>query len=80
MKQAMTHSFICSLRLSHGPLCIRVQLVPHRVEALDGTRILAVSAGLAHTVCLAADQTVYSFGFARSWLGHGDWQEVRLHL
>eukprot|EP00873_Tetraselmis_striata_P013825 jgi/Tetstr1/434089/TSEL_023233.t1 len=53
-------------------------LVPHRVEALDGTRILAVSAGLAHTVCLAADQIVYSFGFARSWLGHGDWQEEEL--
>lgn len=46
------------------------------MEALKATKVVAVSCGLAHTAALDANGNVYTFGFARSWLGHGDWHEA----
>jgi len=38
-------------------------------------KVVAVSCGVIHTAILIGDGTVYTCGFARSWLGHGDWHE-----
>ena len=59
----------------YGQMVIKDQLVPKRVEALHvtGRRITEVSAGGAHSLVLAEDGTVLSFGYGYSGqLGHGD--------
>ena len=47
-------------RLGHGDWA--KQLLPKRVEALAATRVVAVEAGMEHTVALAADGGVWTFG------------------
>ena len=51
------------------------QLLPEKIEALAGRRVVAVSAGDAHSLALTADGAVWSSGaggYGR--LGHGDQQ------
>jgi len=51
------------------------QLLPKKVEALAEQRVLAVSAGAAHSLALTADSAVWSWGWgACGQLGHGDEQ------
>jgi len=51
------------------------QLLPKKVEALAGQRVVAVSAGLMHSLALTADGSVWSWGNgAFGKLGHGDEQ------
>ena len=55
------------------------QLLPKKVEALAGQRVVAVSAGDGHSLALSADGAVWSSGagaFGR--LGHGDTQNQLL--
>jgi len=51
------------------------QLLPKKIEALAGRRVVAVSAGGDHSIALTADGAVWSWGFG-GWgqLGHGDEQ------
>ena len=59
-------------RLGHGDTLD--QLLPKKVEALAGQRVVAVSAG-GHSLALAADGGVWSWGYGNSGqLGHGDHQ------
>ena len=64
-------------RFGHGnPL---TQLLPKKVEAFAGQRVVAVSAGGHHSLALTADGAVWSWGrgiFGR--LGHGDQQDQLL--
>ncbi len=60
-------------RLGHGDSDVR--LVPTAIESLllDGYRIVRIAAGGTHTLLLASDGTVFSFGRGTSGpLGHGD--------
>merc|ERR1712086_775723 len=55
------------------------QLLPKKTEALAGRRVVAVSAGLAHSLALTGDGALWSWGrggFGR--LGHGDEQNQLL--
>jgi len=64
-------------RLGHGDG--QNQLLPKKVEALAGRRVIAVSAGAGHNLALTADGTVLSWGNgAYGKLGHGDAQEQPL--
>ena len=64
-------------RLGHGDE--QDQLLPKKIEALAGQRVLAVSAGGAHSLALTADGAVWSWGWANSGrLGHGDQQDQPL--
>ena len=55
------------------------QLLPKKVEALAGQRVLAVSAGGAHNLALTADGAVWSWGDGGlGTLGHGDQQSLAL--
>ena len=59
--------------LGHGDR--QTQLLPKKIEALTGQRIVAVSAGAHHSLALAADGAVWSWGQgACGMLGHGDEQ------
>ena len=54
---------------------IKNQLRPKLIEALRGTRVVAISAGAValHSMVLSDDGTVFSFGAGESGqLGHGD--------
>ena len=64
-------------RLGHGDQ--QRQLLPKKVEALAGQRVVAVSAGGYHSLTLTADGSVWSWGVG-DWgeLGHGDTQEQLL--
>ena len=58
-------------RLGHGDT--QIQLLPKKIEALAGRRVVAVSAGDLHSLALTADGAVWSWGgvvFGK--LGHGD--------
>ena len=58
-------------QLGHGGR--QQQLLPKKVEALDGKRIVAISAGSFHNVAITADGAVLSWGSGmRGRLGHGD--------
>ena len=60
-----------------GDMVIKGQLVPKRVEALHvtGRRITQVSVGAEHSLVLAEDGAVLSFGHGRGGqLGHGERQ------
>ena len=63
--------------LGHGDE--ETQLLPKKVEALAGRRVVAVSAGGDHSLALTADGAVRSWGWGRSGqLGHGDQQRQLL--
>ena len=64
-------------KLGHGDQ--QEQLLPKKIEALAGQRVVAVSAGAAHSLALTADGAVWSWGrgtYGR--LGHGDEQDELL--
>ena len=64
-------------RLGHGDT--QEQLLPKKVEAFASQRVIALSAGLRHSLALTADGAVWSWGFASSGrLGHGDQQHQHL--
>ena len=49
------------------------QLLPKKVEAFAGRRVVAVSAGGDHSLALTADGTLWSWGGGASGsLGHGE--------
>ena len=55
------------------------QLLPKKVEALAGQRVVAVSAGGVHSLAITADGAVWSWGWGeRGSLGHGDQQRQLL--
>ena len=55
------------------------QLLPKKIEAFAGQRVVAVSAGRFHSLALAADGAVWSWGSGGlGKLGHGDWQQQLL--
>jgi len=64
-------------RLGHGDE--QQELLPTKIEALAGRRVVAVSAGSSHSLALTADGAVWSWGGGRDGqLGHGDeqWQPL----
>jgi len=64
-------------QLGHGDE--QEQLLPKKIEALEGQRVVAVSAGARHSLGLTADGSVWSWGdgyFGK--LGHGDQREQLL--
>ena len=64
-------------RLGHGDT--QTQLLPKKVEALVGQRVVAVAAGTVHTIVITADGAVWSWGGGLSGkLGHGDEHNQRL--
>ena len=64
-------------QLGHGDQ--QDQPLPKKVEALAGQRVIAVSAGIAHSLALTADGAVSSWGKGASGqLGHGDQQNQLL--
>ena len=64
-------------KLGHGDG--QDQLLPKKVEALAGQRVVAVSAGLRHSLALTADGAVWSWGDGGyGKLGHGDGQDQLL--
>ena len=55
------------------------QLLPKKVEALAGQRVVAVSAGAFHSIAITADGAVWSWGGGTGGkLGHGDTQDQLL--
>ena len=64
-------------QLGHGD--VQNQLLPKKVEALAGQRVVAVSAGAFYSLSLTADGRVWSWG-SGAWgrLGHGDQQHQLL--
>ena len=61
-------------RLGHGDR--QSQLLPKKVEALAGRRVVALSAALVHSLAITADGAVWSWGGGGSGkLGHGDFQD-----
>jgi len=64
-------------RLGHGDE--ESELLPKKIEAFAGQRVLAVSAGGAHNLALTADGAVWSWGDGGfGQLGHGDEQQQLL--
>ena len=64
-------------KLGHGNM--QSQLLPKKIEALAGQRVVAVLAGYFHSLALTADGAVWSWGdgyFGK--LGHGDEQRQLL--
>ena len=58
-------------RLGHGDL--QHQLLPKKIEALAGRRVVAVSAGLHHSLAITADGAVFTWGKGEhGCLGHGE--------
>ena len=58
-------------QLGHGDE--QAQLLPKKIEAFAGQRVVAVSAGRRHSLALAADGAVYAWGLGESGcLGHGE--------
>jgi len=60
-------------KLGHGDQ--QHQLLPKKIEAFTGQRVVAVSAGSRHSIARIADGSVWSWGQG-GWgrLGHGDEQ------
>ena len=51
----------------------RRQLLPKKVEAFAGQRVIAVSAGSNHSLALAAENAVFTWGEGGTGcLGHGE--------
>ena len=64
-------------RLGHGGRQRR--LLPKKVEAFAGQRVVAVSAGFDHSLAITADGAVWSWGGGGGGqLGHGDEQDEHL--
>jgi len=64
-------------RLGHGDG--QSQLLPKKIEALAGRRVIAVSAGGAHSLVITTDGSVWSWGYGgQGRLGHGDRQRQLL--
>ena len=63
-------------RLGHGDELNEWQ--PKKIEAFAGQRVVAVSAGQDHSLALAADGAVWSWGYKDYMLGHGDQQDQLL--
>jgi alpha-tubulin suppressor-like RCC1 family protein len=64
-------------KLGHGDIASRP--LPVCVAALRGVRISRVSAGDSHSLAVAADGSLYSFGLGESGrLGHGDEKSVHV--
>ena len=64
-------------RLGHGDQ--QTQLLPKKVEAFAGQRVLAVSAGLSHNLAITADGSAWSWGSGgNGQLGHGGDQHQQL--
>jgi len=64
-------------KLGHGDE--QRQLLPKKIEAFAGRRVVAVSAGSGHSVALTADGAVWSWGNGLfGTLGHGDQQNQLL--
>jgi len=64
-------------RLGHGDW--QEQLLPKKVEAFAGQRVVAVSAGESHSLAITADGAVWSWGGGDyGKLGHGDQQSQLL--
>ena len=64
-------------QLGHGDQ--QNQLLPKKVEALAGQRVVAVSAGREHSLATTADGALWSWGCGwRGELGHGDTQRQLL--
>jgi len=60
-------------RLGHGDQ--QNQLLPKKIEAVAGQRVIAVSAGDLHSLAITADGAVWSWGYGgHGQLGHGDEQ------
>jgi len=58
-------------QLGHGDQ--QFQLLPKKIEALAGQRVVAVSAGVRHSIALTADSAVFTWGKGeRGSLGHGE--------
>ena len=58
-------------KLGHGDN--QNQLLPKKVEAFAGRRVVAVSAGAYHSLAITADDAVYAWGLGESGcLGHGE--------
>ena len=59
-------------RLGHGDNQHQ-QLLPKKVEALAGRRVVAVSAGNEQSIAITADAAVFAWGEGRrGCLGHGE--------
>jgi len=60
-------------KLGHGDTQTQTQPLPKKVEAIAGRRVVAVSAGEAHSLALTADGAVFAWGEGeRARLGHGE--------
>ena len=61
----------CFGRLGHGNQ--QQQLLPKKIEALAGGRVVAVSAGGGHSLAVTADGDTFTWGAgSHSCLGHGE--------
>ena len=64
-------------KLGHGGQ--QLQLLPKKVEAFADQRVVAVSAGVCHSLALTADGAAWSWGYGGGGLlGHGDQQNQLL--
>ena len=60
-------------RLGHGDT--QDQLLPKKIEAFAGQRVVAVLGGQGHSFAITADNAVWSWGWGMfGMLGHGDEQ------
>ena len=61
-------------QLGHGDQ--QEQLLPKKIEAFAGRRVVAVSAGETHSIAITADGAVFTWGKGESGrLGHGEDEE-----
>ena len=61
----------CFGRLGHGDE--QNQLLPNKVEAFAGQRVVATSAGGYHSIAVTADSAVFTWGEGEdACLGHGE--------
>ena len=61
----------CLGQLGHGDR--QQQLLPKKVETLEGRRVVATSAGSDHSIALTADGATFAWGKGESGcLGHGE--------
>ena len=57
--------------MGHGDQ--QTQLLPKKMEAFAGQRVVAVAAGRFHSLALTADSAVFTWGKGESsCLGHGE--------